>query len=207
MLARLDSAPLADIATVLNKESQNLHAEMLLREVGFARRGVGSFEAGIEELKDFLGEAGLRPWEFRFQDGSGLSRQNLVSPAGTVKLLTHMWDSPLRDAFIATLPVAGEDGTLDWRFQRTSARNMIRAKTGTLSAVTALSGFAETQSGRKLAFGIFVNNFGVPTSYIRKLVDEIAVAIVEATPPAAPLTMTDSQPPAVPATSPGGTTP
>jgi D-alanyl-D-alanine carboxypeptidase/D-alanyl-D-alanine-endopeptidase (penicillin-binding protein 4) len=181
-LASIESAPLREIIKITNKTSQNLHAEMLLREVGYSVRGVGSYEAGIEEMRMFLKEAGLSPWEFFLSDGSGLSRKDLVSPAATVKLLRHMWQSPLRDAYVGSLATAGEDGTLDWRFSRSAAKSRISAKTGTLSHVTALSGYATTLDGRRLAFSVFVNNFGVSTSYIGNLVDEIVIAAVQSNP-------------------------
>ena len=181
-LAVIQSASLADYLPVVNKTSQNLHAEMLLREVGYSTRGVGSFEAGLAELKAFLLEAKLKPWEFQFKDASGLSRHNLVTPAGTVKLLAHVWASPERDLYRASLAVAGEDGTLDWRFSRTPARGRIHAKTGTLKNVTALSGYALTADSRHLAFSIYVNNIGVPTSYVRRLVDQICIALVRQRP-------------------------
>jgi D-alanyl-D-alanine carboxypeptidase/D-alanyl-D-alanine-endopeptidase (penicillin-binding protein 4) len=181
-LGAIESASLREIIKITNKTSQNLHAEMLLREVGYSMRGVGSHEAGIEEMRAFLKEAGLSPWEFFLSDASGLSRKDLVSPAATVKLLRHMWQSPLRDAYVESLATGGEDGTLDWRFSRSAAKSRIRAKTGTLSHVTALSGYATTLDGRRLAFSIFVNNFGVSASYIRNLVDEIVIAAVESSP-------------------------
>lgn len=181
-LASLESAPLREIIQVTNKTSQNLHAEMLLREVGYTLRGVGSHEAGIEEMRTFLKDAGLSPWEFFLSDASGLSRKDLVSPAATVRLLRHMWDSPERDAYVDSLATAGEDGTLDWRFSRSQARSRVHAKTGTLSHVTALSGYATTLDGRNLAFSVFVNNFGISTSYVRNLVDQIVIAAVESSP-------------------------
>jgi D-alanyl-D-alanine carboxypeptidase/D-alanyl-D-alanine-endopeptidase (penicillin-binding protein 4) len=181
-VASIQSARLQEGLRVINKDSQNLHAEMLLREVGFVTRNVGSYEAGLEELESFLEEAGLPRRQFEFADASGLSRKDLVSPSGTVQLLAHMWNSPHRGDYLETLPMAGEDGTLDWRFARTSARGRIRAKTGTLGHVTALSGYASTEGGRNLAFSIYVNNFSVASSYIRSLVDRIVVAMIEARP-------------------------
>jgi D-alanyl-D-alanine carboxypeptidase/D-alanyl-D-alanine-endopeptidase (penicillin-binding protein 4) len=185
-VASIQSARLAEGVRVINKDSQNLHAEMLLREVGFVMRNVGSYEAGLEELEDFLREAGLDRQEFEFADASGLSRKDLVSPSGTVQLLVHMWNSPHRESYVESLPVAGEDGTLDWRFARTTARGRIHAKTGTLGHVTALSGYATTEDGRNLAFSIYVNNFSAAGSYIRSLVDRIVVAIVQQTNTSAP---------------------
>ncbi len=181
-LAAIQSASLADYMPVINKTSQNLHAEMLLREVGYVGLGVGSFEAGLAELKAFLLQADLKAWEFKTKDASGLSRHNLVTPAGTVKLLTHMWASPHRDLYRQSLAVAGDDGTLDWRFSRTKARGRIQAKTGTLSNVAALSGYALTVDERDLAFSIYVNNIGGPISYVRRLVDQICLAMVKARP-------------------------
>ncbi len=181
-LAAVESAPLAQTLPIINKDSQNLHAEMLLCEVGYRRRGVGSFEAGLAELKSFLVEAGLRPQESKLQDASGLSRRNLVTPGATTRLLTYMWNSPSRENFVSSLPVSGEDGTLDWRFARTSAKGRIRAKTGSLAHVTAISGYATALDGRHLAFSILVNNYGVQASYIRSRVDKICVAMVTSAP-------------------------
>ena len=181
------SPPLSDALAIVNKDSQNLHAEILLREVGFQRRGVGSIEAGIEEMRDYLEEIGLSPWEFFLNDGSGLARKNLVSPEASVKLLRAVWASPHRQVYLDSLPVGGEDGTLDWRFSRSPARGRIQAKTGSLSHVTALSGYATRVDGTKLAFSAFVNNFGVSSSYIRNIVDRILEDIVM-TPETAPAT-------------------
>lgn len=192
-LAMIQSMPLAANLPVINKVSQNLHAEMLLREVGYVRRGVGSFEAGLEEMKSFLLEAGIRRWQFRMRDASGLSRQNLISPEATVRLLAHMADSEHGDLYRSTLAIAGEDGTLDWRFSRGPVRGKIQAKTGTLSGVIALSGYARTQDERDLAFAIYVNNSSAPNSYVRRLVDGVAEAIVT-TPPMTPVDGTEPTP-------------
>ena len=181
-LAAIRSAPLAQTLPIINKDSQNLHAEMLLCEVGYQRRGVGSFEAGLAELKSFLVEAGLKPQESKLQDASGLSRRNLVTPGATTQLLKYMWNSPSREHFVSSLPVSGEDGTLDWRFARTSAKGRIRAKTGSLAHVTAISGYATTLDGRHLVFSILVNNYGVQASYVRSRVDKICVAMVTSAP-------------------------
>jgi D-alanyl-D-alanine carboxypeptidase/D-alanyl-D-alanine-endopeptidase (penicillin-binding protein 4) len=177
-LAVILSPRLADTLAIVNKSSQNLHAEILLREVGYQRRGVGSAEAGIEEMRDYLEEIGLSPWEFFLSDGSGLARKNLVSPEASVKLLRAVWESPNRQVYLDSLPVGGEDGTLDWRFSRSPAKGRIHAKTGSLSHVTALSGYATRIDGTELAFSTFVNNFGVSSSYIRKILDEILEDVV-----------------------------
>ena len=178
------SPPLREALRVVNKESQNLHAEILLREAALHERNIASIQSTVNEMRDFLKEVGLAPGEYYLRDGSGLSRHNLVTPSGTGKLLTFMWNSPDRKTYLESLPVAGQDGTLDWRFSRTPAKGRILAKTGTMSHVTALSGYVATADERAFTFSIFANNFGISTSYVRSLVDLIAAAIV--TPPPTP---------------------
>ena len=173
------SAELREAIRVVNKESQNLHAEMLMREVALQEDGIGSQEAAVASMRRFLAEAGLGSAEFYLRDGSGLSRQNLVAPTAMVRLLEYMWNSPDREAYLDSLPVAGHDGTLDWRFRRTAARGRIHAKTGSMSHVLALSGYARTGGGSTLAFAIFANNFGLASSSARHLVDSIAAALVQ----------------------------
>ena len=90
-LARRVSAPLIEDLRITDKVSQNLHAELALRAVGRARRNIGSFEAGLEEMKVFLAEAGIEPENYNLIDGSGLARRNLVTPATVMKLLRYMY--------------------------------------------------------------------------------------------------------------------
>ncbi len=176
------SPPLKEAIRIVNKESQNLHAEMLLREAALHERNIAGVQSTIQEIRNFLKEAGLSPGEYYLRDGSGLSRHNLVTPSGTVKLLAYMWNSPDRKTYIESLPVSGRDGTLDWRFSRTPARGRIFAKTGTMSHVSALSGYAVAADERVFAFSIYANNFGISTSYVRSLIDRIAAAAVTAPP-------------------------
>ena len=178
-LAERKSAGLAEIARVVNKVSQNLHAEILLREVALQESGIGSFEASVASLRSFLAEIGIGSGEFYLRDGSGLSRHDLLTPAATVRLLEHMWDSENREHYVESLPVAGHDGTLGWRFQRTAARGRIRAKTGSMSSVLAISGYADALSDSAYAFSVYANNFGMSSSSTRRLADAIAVALVD----------------------------
>lgn len=172
-LARRTSAPFLEDLRVMEKVSQNLHAEMALRAVGRVRRNLGSREAGLEELRTFLQEAGIKRGEYSFTDGSGLSRLNLVTPATVVKLLLYMHNSAMREDWLSLLPVSGEDGTLSKRFEGTPAAGRIRAKTGTLTHITALSGYAEANDGGVLAFSILVNNYNAAGIEVRALVDRI----------------------------------
>jgi D-alanyl-D-alanine carboxypeptidase/D-alanyl-D-alanine-endopeptidase (penicillin-binding protein 4) len=178
-LARRISAPLLEDLRVTAKESQNLHAEMALRAVGRARRGVGSREAGLEELKAFLNEAGLDPESYTMNDGSGLSRLDLVTPSAIVRLLTYMYGSPQRDNWLSILPVGGQDGTLSDRFGEGAAAGRILAKTGTLSHVSSLSGYAARPNGSWFAFSILVNNYRARSAEVRGVIDRICTLILE----------------------------
>jgi len=178
-LARHESAPLIDDLGIVTKVSQNLHAELALRAVGRARRGAGSRQEGLAEMKAFLGEIGIEPEAYNFSDGSGLDRATLVTPAAVVKLLRYMYASRERDRWIAMLPVGGQDGTLSERFSEGLAAGRIHAKTGTLAHVAALSGYAERHRGGWVAFSILVNNFNGPASEIRGMIDRICTLILE----------------------------
>ncbi|MGA2115966.1 MAG: D-alanyl-D-alanine carboxypeptidase/D-alanyl-D-alanine-endopeptidase [Bryobacteraceae bacterium] len=178
-LAHRTSPPLLDDLKITAKVSQNLHAEMALRAVGLARRGEGSAKTGLAELKDFLTFAGVSPDGYSFVDGSGLARSNLVTPATVVELLRYMYASPVRDAWLDLLPSSGEDGTLTSRFKDGPAKGRIHAKTGSLSHVNALSGYAQRQSGDWLVLSIMVNNASAPASQVRSIMDRICNLIVE----------------------------
>jgi serine-type D-Ala-D-Ala carboxypeptidase/endopeptidase (penicillin-binding protein 4) len=177
-LARRVSPPLLEDLRITDKVSQNLHAELALRAVGQARRNVGSFEAGMEEMRAFLMEIGIDPEEYTFADGSGLSRLNMVSPAAVIKLLRYMYGTPSRDAWVSLLPVGGEDGTLSNRFGQTPAAGKVHAKTGSLSHVSALSGYIEREGGW-VAFSILVNNYGNNAAAVRGVMDRICNLILE----------------------------
>ncbi len=180
VMARRTSAPLIQDLQVTDKVSQNLHAEMALRAVAQARRNIGSFEAGLEELKAFLSDAGLDPDSYRFYDGSGLSRNNLVTPAGVVKLLRYMYASPLRDKWVSLLPVGGQDGTLSTRFRNDdAAAGRVHAKTGSLAHVSALSGYIQRKDESWVVFSILVNDFATPAADVHSVMDKICDAVVE----------------------------
>jgi D-alanyl-D-alanine carboxypeptidase/D-alanyl-D-alanine-endopeptidase (penicillin-binding protein 4) len=178
-LARRTSAPLVQDLQATDKESLNLHAEMALRAVGRARRNIGSREAGLEELRALLGEAGAEAASWNINDGSGLARLNLVTPSTVVKLLRFMMASPVRDAWLSLLPVAGRDGTLSARFGDNPAAGRVHAKTGTEAHVSALSGYAQRADGSWVAFSILANNYNGPATEIRGVMDSICAALVE----------------------------
>jgi D-alanyl-D-alanine carboxypeptidase/D-alanyl-D-alanine-endopeptidase (penicillin-binding protein 4) len=178
-LGRRLSPALTEILRVINKESQNLHAELVLRAVAQVCSGSGTRRAGLEEMRRFLGEVGLPEGVCRLEDGSGLSRRNLVTPRAVTQLLVFMYNGPYRDIWTGLLPVGGEDGTLQDRFRNVPEGRSIRAKTGTLASSSALSGYAETPRGQVLAFSILVNNHAADTSEVRGLIDRISIVIAQ----------------------------
>jgi len=179
VLAEKLSPPLSEILRVVDKVSQNLHAEVMLREVGLVTGKSGSREGGLAEMQEFLTTAGISKDAYRFADGSGLSRSTLVSPAAITKLLASMYKSGNRDVWISLLPVAGVDGTLATRFQNHPEAQAIHAKTGSLSHVRAMSGYAETPRYGPVAFSFLVNNFDAPNVEISHFLDQIGVALLE----------------------------
>ena len=178
VLAMNQSRPLVDDVRVINKVSQNLHAEILLRLLGREKGAAGTVEGGLEVLKGFLNQAGLSPDEYVFYDGSGLSRQNLVSPHAITQLLSYAVAQPWGASFRDTLPVAGVDGSLADRFSNLDSRAHVSAKTGSLGGVKALSGYAVTLRGQQVAFSILTNNFNVPAKRVNDAIDSVVEAIV-----------------------------
>ncbi len=173
VLAEHLSQPLGLDIRVINKVSQNLHAEMLLRLLGREKGSSASTAGGLEVLRGFLTQADLRPEEYAFYDGSGLSRQNLVSPRATVKLLRYAAQQSWGAEYIDSLPRAGVDGTLAARFKGLPAAAILQAKTGALDHVNALSGYLTTDGGRRLVFSIIGNNNNLVGQKASEVIDEI----------------------------------
>jgi len=179
VLAEHLSPPLLESVRVLNKMSQNLHAELLLRTVAREKTGIGSTEIGLKLERDFLKSAGVAEGDTVLTDGSGLSTNNLVTPRAVVALLQYAIHQPWTPDFMATLPIAGVDGTLEDRLKGTPASGLIQAKTGGLEHVHALSGYATTVGGEYLVFSIFVNNDPQKGRDSTAAIDAIALAMVE----------------------------
>jgi D-alanyl-D-alanine carboxypeptidase/D-alanyl-D-alanine-endopeptidase (penicillin-binding protein 4) len=161
VLARLTPPPLIEDLALTNKVSQNLHAELLLRRVGLTS-GTGSIADGLAEIQAMLDRAGVKRVHYDFADGSGMSTYNRLAPRGAVTFLRWAAARPWAAAWRASLPVAGVDGTLANRFRGTPLEGRLFAKTGTLNATNALSGYMIAKSGRTLVFSIFAND--VPES-------------------------------------------
>jgi D-alanyl-D-alanine carboxypeptidase/D-alanyl-D-alanine-endopeptidase (penicillin-binding protein 4) len=179
VLAEHRSPPLIELLQVVDKVSQNLHAEMLLREAAVAAGRPGSREAGLAVMSEFMTASGISREEYQFTDGSGLSRATLVSPAAITQLLVSMSHSQHRDEWFNLLPVGGEDGTLSTRFEGHPEARAIHAKTGTLDHVKTISGYADTESQGRLAFSLLVNNFEEPAPAVTKMIDELVLALLQ----------------------------
>jgi D-alanyl-D-alanine carboxypeptidase/D-alanyl-D-alanine-endopeptidase (penicillin-binding protein 4) len=178
-LAEHISPPLLQDVRLTNKLSMNLHAELLLRVAAREKGGATTMEDALEFATQFRQSMGIAPDEVQLTDGSGLSRGDLVTPQSVVQLLAYALRQPWGSDFVATLPVAGQDGTLENRMRGTSAAGQIHAKTGLVEHVNSLSGYATSRRGAHLLFSIFGNNTGTKGRDAANVVDSICVAMVE----------------------------
>ncbi|PSB23030.1 D-alanyl-D-alanine carboxypeptidase/D-alanyl-D-alanine-endopeptidase [filamentous cyanobacterium Phorm 46] len=181
-LAAVESPPLAQLVKETNRESNNLYAEVLLRLLGKATGKMplpqeDTGEIGLQELKTVLTQLGVNPNSYKLADGSGLSRHNLISPEALVQTLRLMANSPAASVYRASLPVAGESGTLKNRINITPNRVILQAKTGTLSGVSALSGYIEVPNYEPLVFSIIVNQSELSAAKVRSATDEIVLLL------------------------------
>ena len=181
-LAAVESPPLAELVKETNRESNNLYAEVLLRLLGKVTAQMpvpqeDTSEIGLKELKTALTQLGVNPNSYRLADGSGLSRHNLISPEALVQTLRLMANSPAASIYRASLPVAGESGTLKNRINITPNRVILQAKTGTLSGVSALSGYIEVPNYEPLVFSIIVNQSDQSAAKVRSATDEIVLLL------------------------------
>ena len=171
------SPPLREIIKVINKNSQNLFAEQLLKTIGLETRGFGSAHNGIAAEYNLFKEMGINPEGMNIVDGSGLSSLNLVTTRQIVTLLSYMYKSKYFIPFYNSLPIAGVDGTLGDRMQNTKAQGRVRAKPGFLENVRALSGYALTGDNEPVAFSIIVNNFIVPVKLAENIQDLVCLRL------------------------------
>ncbi len=177
LLFTQESPPLKEIVKVINKNSQNLYAEQLLKTIGMETHGFGNVDNGVSAENKVFKEMGINPESMNIVDGSGLSRLDLVSPKQIVSLLSYMYKSKYFIPFFNSLPIAGVDGALGDRMQNTKAQGKIRAKTGFLEGVRSLSGYAFTGDNEPIAFTIIVNNFNVPVKLAENIQDLVCLRL------------------------------
>jgi D-alanyl-D-alanine carboxypeptidase/D-alanyl-D-alanine-endopeptidase (penicillin-binding protein 4) len=180
VLASHVSPPLIEDITVTNKVSQNLHAEITLRTLGKLLARDGSLAQGTRVVRQFLISIGIRPQDFFFFDGSGLSNQDLITPRAATALLAYAARQPWGENWRSSLPVAGVDGTLSNRFTNSPVQGKLDAKTGSLGEVRALSGYLTTASGRTLAVSILVNDHQPDSKAEGKAMDQLVEMIWKA---------------------------
>lgn len=183
-LARIQSPHLAEFIKEVNQKSDNLYAEVLLRILGTMSPKLipnnpdkNTDKIGLEMIKNTLNQLGIEPNSYILADGSGLSRTNLVSPQALVQILQNMSHTPHAKIYRDSLPIAGVSGTLRHRFKNTTAQGIVQAKTGTLSGVSALSGYIKSPHYRPLVFSIIVNQSDADTDKLRKSIDEIVILL------------------------------
>ncbi len=179
VLAEHLSPPLRESVELTNKISQNLHAEIFLRAVGREKLGLASTAAGLKVERQFLHSVGVADGDVVLSDGSGLSRDDLVTPRAMVDLLRYASRAPWASDFMSSLPVSGANGTLTGRMRNSPATGLIQAKTGATERVHALTGYATTLRGEYLVFSIFCNNEAQHGAGATKPLDDIATAMVE----------------------------
>ncbi len=173
------SIPLRDSVKLVNKISQNLHTEVLLRA---AMRQTGPWNSPDDLMKfptEFYANAGIAADDVIQTDGSGLSRHDMVTPRAIVTLLRYAQAQEWFGPYYGSLPVAGVDGTLEDRLKNTSAAGRIHAKTGSVEHVRSISGFADTASGRRLVFSFLSNNQGGKNHETTDALGALCVAMME----------------------------
>jgi D-alanyl-D-alanine carboxypeptidase/D-alanyl-D-alanine-endopeptidase (penicillin-binding protein 4) len=189
LVADVESQPLSEMLKVINKQSQNLHAELMLRRLGTLHgdaralddygRPKSTDELGNDIRRQFLRKAGVETEPLSLRDGSGLARQDLVTPRSTSRLLEFMLTSPHAKLWRESLTTAGVDGTLARRLRGTAAANNLRGKTGTLTYVNALSGYITTKRGQQLILSIMGNNYTGPGRDVTAVMDQICLMLAE----------------------------
>jgi D-alanyl-D-alanine carboxypeptidase/D-alanyl-D-alanine-endopeptidase (penicillin-binding protein 4) len=179
VLAEHPSIPLKDSVKLVNKISQNLHTEVLLRATA-RQQGRWTTPEDLQKFPEaFYAKAGIPEGDVIQTDGSGLSRHDLVTPRAFVALLAYAQKQAWFPAFLASLPVAGADGTLNERMKAAPLTGKIYAKTGSVTHVRTLSGYAETPGGRKLIFSFLSNNQGAKNHEVHTAIDGVCLAMVE----------------------------
>jgi D-alanyl-D-alanine carboxypeptidase/D-alanyl-D-alanine-endopeptidase (penicillin-binding protein 4) len=177
------SSPLRDILHAMEKPSQNQIAEILLRTLGLERAGVGRPDSGASVVERQLLAWGAEPDGFVIRDGSGLSRYDYLSPETLVRTLGAIRRDTAFHAFYDGLPIAGIDGTIEYRMRGTAAQGNVHAKTGFIANARSLSGYVTTADGRMLIFSALCNNWTAPVKDVERVQDEIAVRLAQLTTP------------------------
>jgi D-alanyl-D-alanine carboxypeptidase/D-alanyl-D-alanine-endopeptidase (penicillin-binding protein 4) len=173
----------------LNKYSSNFVAEQLLKTLGAEVKGApGSTANGVKVAEEFLErEVGIPRGSYILRNGSGINDTNRFTPRQLTQLLKAMWDRfPLAPEYLSSVGIAGKDGTLRYRFEGSEAVGRLRAKTGTLEEVSALSGYVQAVGGERFAFSVMVNDYPGRTAKVIQGIDAIGAAVAAVGAPGGP---------------------
>ncbi len=175
LIASYDSDELSDVVRDMNKASSNFIAEMLVKTLGAELKGApGTWPKGIEVTQELLAELGIARGSYQLRNGSGLNDTNRFSAHQMITLLTAVWKRfPVAAEFVSSLGIAARDGTMRLRMEGTDAAGRLRAKTGTLDKVTALSGFVQSLGGERFAFSVLVNDWSGRSAPVVSSVDRL----------------------------------
>jgi len=176
------SDSLSNILKVVNKNSQNFYAEQILKTIGKEIEGKGSFEAGLAVAARFLQQAGLSQSDFYMADGCGLSDKNRFTPAGFIKLLRFMCDSPLFPYYYESMAIPGVDRSVRNRMKKDSLSVNFRVKTGLVNGSRTLSGYFKSKSGKLYCFSILVNGSKLNRQLVDNAVDRLCLAAAKMLP-------------------------
>ncbi|MFM7365509.1 MAG: D-alanyl-D-alanine carboxypeptidase/D-alanyl-D-alanine-endopeptidase [Cuspidothrix sp.] len=179
-IAAVESPPLSELLIETNLNSNNLYAEALLRSLGIKKpreKNQNTADIGLQIVRETLTELGIETDGYIIVDGSGLSRKNLTTPAALVQVLEVMAKSSQAEIFRASLPVAGIKGSLKNRFLKTAAEGIVQGKTGSMTGISALSGYVNAPNYEPLVFSIMVNQSTQPGKVMRTAIDEIVVLL------------------------------
>jgi D-alanyl-D-alanine carboxypeptidase/D-alanyl-D-alanine-endopeptidase (penicillin-binding protein 4) len=180
VLASRTSFPMVEDLVVINKISQNLHAELILRLLGKTLGSDGSLAQGTRVVRQFLTSEGVTDDDFFLFDGSGMSANDRIAPRALTHLLSYASHQSWGPAWRNSFPIAGIDGTLANRFKASPLKGKLWAKTGTLNETNALSGYLAANSGQTIAFSIMVNGHRPGSQSELQAIDRIAEAITAA---------------------------
>jgi serine-type D-Ala-D-Ala carboxypeptidase/endopeptidase (penicillin-binding protein 4) len=182
LLASYDSDELSNIIRDMNKVSSNFIAEMLVKTLGAELKGPpGTWPKGIEVTQELLAEVGIARGSYQLRNGSGLNDTNRFSAHQMIMVLTTVWKRfPIAADFVSSLGIAARDGTMRLRMEGTEAAGRLRAKTGTLEKVTALSGFVQSVGGDRFAFSVLVNDWSGRSGPVVSSVDRLGGILASA---------------------------
>jgi D-alanyl-D-alanine carboxypeptidase/D-alanyl-D-alanine-endopeptidase (penicillin-binding protein 4) len=177
LVSQVYSPELKLIVNDVNKNSNNLSSEILLKAIGKESVGIGSTKEGIKQVQKYLKRMGISSDNIVYVDGSGLSRQNLISPLNLVRLFSEIQKMPYKDLFLNSMAQPNKDGTLKRRMTKSLAENSLYAKTGSMENVSTIAGIVKAKDKPPIGLAILINNFTVPLNLVRNIQDLICMRI------------------------------